>query len=71
MSLVVTIVPNDKWTPPAKRADVELHFTDGELAGLLHGPVHRGACPAKSIRPIGLASHGEQLHDRGSVQFVG
>ena len=34
MSLVVTIVPNDKQSPPAKLADAELHFTDGELAGL-------------------------------------
>ena len=34
MSLVVTIVPNDKQNPPAKLADAELHFTDGELAGL-------------------------------------
>ena len=34
MSLIVTIVPNDKQNPPAKLADAELHFTDGELAGL-------------------------------------
>jgi hypothetical protein len=34
MSLVVTIVPNDKQNPPAKLADAELHFTDGDLAGL-------------------------------------
>jgi len=34
MSLVVTIVPNDKQNPPAKLADAELHFTDGALAGL-------------------------------------
>ena len=26
--------PNDKGNPPGKLADVELHFTDGELAGL-------------------------------------
>ena len=34
MSLVVTIIPNDKQNPPAKLADAELHFTDGELGGL-------------------------------------
>src|SRR5688572_10830495 len=34
MSLVVTIVPNEKQNPPAKLADAELHFTDGDLAGL-------------------------------------
>jgi len=34
MSLIVTIVPNDKQNPPAKLADAELHFTDGDLAGL-------------------------------------
>ena len=34
MSLTVTIVPNDKQTPPGKLADAELHFTGGELDGL-------------------------------------
>ena len=34
MSLTITIVPNDKHNPPGKLADAELHFTDGELAGL-------------------------------------
>ena len=34
MSLIVSIIPNDKQNPPAKLADAELHFTDGELAGL-------------------------------------
>jgi hypothetical protein len=34
MSLVVTITPNDKQNPPGKLADAELHFTDGDLAGL-------------------------------------
>ena len=30
----ITISPNDKGNPPGKLADVELHFVDGELAGL-------------------------------------
>src|SRR2546425_758573 len=30
----VKITPNDKGNPPGKLADVELHFTDGTLAGL-------------------------------------
>ncbi|SRR5712691_2103477 len=30
----VKIIPNDKGNPPGKLADVELHFTDGPLAGL-------------------------------------
>ena len=30
----VKITPNDKGTPPGKLADVELHFTEGSLAGL-------------------------------------
>ena len=30
----VKITPNDKGNPPGKLADVELHFTDGALAGL-------------------------------------
>ena len=34
MSLTVTIVPNDKQTPPGKLADAELHFTDGALEGM-------------------------------------
>ena len=34
MSLVVNITPNDRGNPPGKLADAELHFTDGELAGL-------------------------------------
>jgi len=34
MSLTVKINPNDKGTPAGKLADAELHFTDGELAGL-------------------------------------
>src|SRR5437899_3163429 len=32
--LTITISPNDKGNPPGKLADVELHFTDGDLAGL-------------------------------------
>ena len=32
--MVIHIVPNDKGNPPGKLADVELHFTDGPLAGL-------------------------------------
>jgi|SRR5262249_46255883 hypothetical protein len=34
MSLIVKITPNEKSNPPAKLADAELHFTDGELEGL-------------------------------------
>ena len=34
MSLVVKITPNEKQNPPGKLADAELHFTDGDLAGL-------------------------------------
>jgi hypothetical protein len=32
--MVVKIVPNDTGSPSGKLADAELHFTDGELAGL-------------------------------------
>ena len=32
--MVVKIVPNDKQNPPGKLADAELHFSDGDLAGL-------------------------------------
>ena len=32
--MVVKITPNEKNNPPGKLADAELHFTDGELAGL-------------------------------------
>jgi len=34
MALVIKITPNDKGNPPGKLAEAELHFTDGELAGL-------------------------------------
>src|SRR5437870_1248704 len=34
MSITVKITPNDRGNPPGKLADAELHFTDGELAGL-------------------------------------
>jgi len=30
----IKITPNDKGNPPGKLADVELHFTGGELEGL-------------------------------------
>ncbi len=30
----VKITPNDKGNPPSKLAEAELHFTDGDLAGL-------------------------------------
>jgi hypothetical protein len=30
----IKITPNDKGNPPGKLAEVELHFTDGALAGL-------------------------------------
>lgn len=33
-ALTVKITPNDKGNPPGKLADVEIHFTDGPLAGL-------------------------------------
>jgi hypothetical protein len=32
--LTVKITQNDKDNPPGKRADAELHFTDGPLDGL-------------------------------------
>jgi sporulation protein YlmC with PRC-barrel domain len=32
--MTVKIIPNDKGNPPGKLADVELHFTEGELEGL-------------------------------------
>jgi hypothetical protein len=32
--MVVKIVPNDRGNPPGKLADAELHFDQGELAGL-------------------------------------
>jgi hypothetical protein len=32
--MVIKIVPNDKGSPAGKLADAELHFTEGELAGL-------------------------------------
>jgi len=32
--VTIKITPNDKGNPPGKLADVELHFTDGPLAGL-------------------------------------
>jgi len=34
MHMTIKISPNDKGNPPGKLADVELHFTDGPLAGL-------------------------------------
>ncbi len=30
----IKITPNDQGNPPGKLADVELHFTEGPLAGL-------------------------------------
>jgi hypothetical protein len=32
--MVIKIMPNDKGSPAGKLADAELHFSDGELAGL-------------------------------------
>lgn len=32
--MVVKIMPNDKGAPNGKLADAELHFTEGEMAGL-------------------------------------
>jgi hypothetical protein len=32
--MTIKITPNDKGNPPGKLADAELHFQDGELAGL-------------------------------------
>jgi hypothetical protein len=32
--LIIKISPNEKGSPAGKLADVELHFTEGELAGL-------------------------------------
>ena len=33
-NMTVKFFPNDKGNPPGKLADAELHFTDGQLAGL-------------------------------------
>lgn len=32
--MTIKITPNDKGNPPGKLAEVELHFSDGPLAGL-------------------------------------
>jgi hypothetical protein len=32
--MVIKITPNDKGNPPGKLADAEVHFTEGDLAGL-------------------------------------
>ena len=32
--MTIKIIPNDKGNPPGKLADVELHFTEGEVKGL-------------------------------------
>lgn len=32
--MTIKFLPNDNGSPPAKLADVELHFTDGPLDGL-------------------------------------
>ena len=32
--MVVKIMPNEKGSPSGKLADAEVHFTDGEFAGL-------------------------------------
>lgn len=32
--MIVKIMPNDKGSPSGKLADVEVHFTDGEMAGM-------------------------------------
>jgi hypothetical protein len=32
--MAIRIIPNDKGNPPGKLADAEIHFSDGELAGL-------------------------------------
>ncbi len=32
--MTIKITPNDKGNPPGKLADVEVHFTEGELEGL-------------------------------------
>jgi hypothetical protein len=32
--MVIKILPNDKGSPAGKLADAELHFMEGELAGL-------------------------------------
>jgi hypothetical protein len=34
MNIEVKILRNDRSTPPGKLADAEIHFLDGELAGL-------------------------------------
>jgi hypothetical protein len=32
--MVIKILPNDRGNPPAKLAEAELHFTEGDLQGL-------------------------------------
>ena len=32
--MTIKIIPNDKGNPPGKLADAELHFQEGQLAGL-------------------------------------
>lgn len=32
--MVIKVMPYDKGNPPGKLADVELHFTEGDLQGL-------------------------------------
>jgi len=34
VNMTIKITPNDKGNPPDKLAEVELHFSDGPLAGL-------------------------------------
>jgi hypothetical protein len=56
--MVIKIVPNDKGSPAGKLADAELHFDEGELAGLKlmgfavwerrNGPGHNVTFPART-----------------------
>ena len=54
----VKIMPNDKSTPNGKLADAELHFTEGDMAGMRllgfavwtqrHGPGRNVTFPART-----------------------
>ena len=63
--MVIKIVPNDKGNPAGKLADAELHFTEGELAGLKlmgfavwerrNGPGRNVTFPARNYSVNGAA----------------
>lgn len=50
--MVIKFTPNDKGNPVGKLADAELHFTDGDLAGLKligFGVWERKSGPGRSV----------------------